>query len=265
MDNDKKQTLTVSGLYKRYYITEKNPAKKFFYRPSVRFKDALADVSFEIGNGLYGLLGPNGAGKSTLMNIMTGILKPDKGQVFWNGRPILQCGINYRRILGFMPQQQGLYDGFTGLQFLSYMCALKEVPAKQTQDEILRTAGLVNMTGELSKKLSACSGGMKQRLLLAAALLGSPKLLILDEPTAGLDPKERVRLRETLSAMTEDKIILLATHVVSDIESVADQVLLLKSGKLEDIGTTTELIGKYAPGQNLESVYLNVFKEEGAS
>ena len=170
-------------------------------------------------------------------------------------------GIGFRRILGYMPQQQGLYDSYTGRRFLAYMAALKEIPRKAAAVEVDRVAAAVNLTVELDKRLSAYSGGMKQRLLLASALLGDPKLLILDEPTAGLDPKERVRLRELLADMAKDRIILVATHVVSDVETVATKVILLRAGKIVDAAPVPELIEKYAPGQGLEDVYLNVFGE----
>ena len=158
-------------------------------------------------------------------------------------------------------QQQGLYDSYTGRRFLAYMAALKEMPRKAVAAEVDRVAAAVNLTAELDKRLSAYSGGMKQRLLLASALLGDPKLLILDEPTAGLDPKERVRLRELLADMAKDRIILVATHVVSDVETVATKVILLRAGKIVDAAPVPELIEKYAPGQGLEDVYLNVFGE----
>ena len=214
-------------------------------------KQALAGVSITLGPGLYGLLGPNGAGKSTLIGIITGGL--------WCGRPA--HGIAFRRVLGYMPQQQGLYESYTGRRFLAYMAALKEIPRAAVPGEVARVAGAVNLTDELDKRLAAYSGGMKQRLLLAAALLGDPKLLILDEPTAGLDPKERVRLRTLLAGMAQDRIILVATHVVSDVETVATKVILLRAGKIVDAAPVPELIAKYAPDQGLEDVYLNVFGE----
>ena len=180
-------------------------------------------------------------------------------EALWCGKPAM--GITFRRILGYMPQQQGLYDSYTGRRFLAYMAALKEIPRKAVAVEVDRVAAAVNLTAELDKRLSAYSGGMKQRLLLASALLGDPKLLILDEPTAGLDPKERVRLRELLADMAKDRIILVATHVVSDVETVATKVILLRAGKIVDAAPVPELIEKYAPGQGLEDVYLNVFGE----
>ena len=222
-------------------------------------KQALAGVSITLGPGLYGLLGPNGAGKSTLIGIITGGLAADSGKVLWCGRPAR--GIAFRRVLGYMPQQQGLYESYTGRRFLAYMAALKEIPRAAVPSEVARVAAAVNLTDELDKRLSAYSGGMKQRLLLAAALLGDPKLLILDEPTAGLDPRERVRLRTLLADMAQDRIILVATHVVSDVESVATKVILLRAGKIVDAAPVPDLIAAHAPGGGLEDVYLNVFGE----
>ena len=248
--------LAVENLKKSYLIRG-----GLFGRPATK-KKALAGVSFSLGPGLYGLLGPNGAGKSTLINIITGSLKADGGTVQWCGKNAQALDIRFRRVLGYMPQQQGLYDSYTGRQFLAYMCALKEIPSKEVPEQIEQVAEWVNLSGELDKRLAAYSGGMKQRLLLASALLGDPKLLILDEPTAGLDPKERVRLRELLAEMAKDRIILVATHVVSDVETVATEILLLKNGKLVDQAPVKILIETHAPGQNLEAVYLSVFGEE---
>lgn len=222
-------------------------------------KQALAGVSLDLGPGLYGLLGPNGAGKSTLINIITGSLAPDGGEVLWCGGPAR--GLRFRRALGYMPQQQGLYDSYTGRRFLAYMAALKEIARPAVPAEVDRVAGAVNLADQLDKRLSAYSGGMKQRLLLAAALLGNPRLLILDEPTAGLDPLERVRLRNLLASMARERIILVATHVVSDVESVADRVILLRAGHVVDAAPVAELVQKYAPGKGLEEVYLSVFGE----
>lgn len=242
--------LTIQNLKKQYTINKKSS------------KLALNGVSFELSCGLYGLLGPNGAGKSTLINIITGSIAQTGGKVLWNGKSTANLGKKFRAILGYMPQQQNLYDSFTGVQFLTYLCALKEIKPADTAAEVQRVATLVNLSSELSKKLSAYSGGMKQRLLAAAALLGDPKLLIMDEPTAGLDPKERVRLRETLSALAKDKIILVATHVVSDVESVANEIILLKDGNIVDKASPADLCEKYAKGKGLEEVYLNIFGDD---
>jgi len=224
-------------------------------------KVALKSFSYTFEDGIYGMLGANGAGKSTLMNLLTDNVKRDSGEILYDGKEILKMGGSYLEKVGYMPQQQGLYDSYTGRCFLAYMAALKEIPRKAVAAEVDRVAAAVNLTVELDKRLSAYSGGMKQRLLLASALLGDPKLLILDEPTAGLDPKERVRLRELLADMAKDRIILVATHVVSDVETVATKVILLRAGKIVDAAPVPELIEKYAPGQGLEDVYLNVFGE----
>lgn len=244
--------LEVDMLTKHYPISVKKNAQKY--------KIALDQVSFSLQPGLYGLLGPNGAGKSTLINIITGNLRATHGNVFWNGKPAK--GKSFRRQLGYMPQQQKLYDSFTGAQFLAYMAALKEIPKTEMKAEITRVAQLVNLSNDLGKRLSSYSGGMKQRLLAAAALLGDPKLLILDEPTAGLDPKERVRLREILADMSTERVIIVATHVVSDVEKVADEILLLKKGKLVDKAPPKQLVEAYTNNGGLEEVYLAVFGGE---
>lgn len=258
MDDSKtgSPVLTLDNLRKNYLMP-----RPLLSRPGTKpgVKRALAGVSITLGPGLYGLLGPNGAGKSTLIQIITGGLAPDSGEVLWCGHPAR--GMGFRRILGYMPQQQGLYDSYTGRRFLAYMAALKEVPRKQVEEEVARVSGAVNLTAELDKRLGAYSGGMKQRLLLASALMGDPKLLILDEPTAGLDPRERVRLRTLLAEMAADRIILVATHVVSDVESVASKVILLRAGQIVDAAPVPELVEQYAPGGGLEDVYLSVFGE----
>ena len=221
---------------------------------------ALNDVSAKLSNGIYALLGPNGAGKSTLMNILTLGLKQDSGTVLWNDSSIEAAGRDYRSILGYMPQQQGLYDGFRGLDFLYYMAGLKDIPTKETKDEVNRVAEAVNLSDRVLDRLSGYSGGMKQRILLATAIMGDPKIVILDEPTAGLDPKERIRVREIVRKMAGDKIIIFATHVVSDIETIADEVILLKKGVIADRGSVDDLNEKFEV-EDLESVYMKVFGE----
>ena len=195
-------------------------------------KRALTDFSAELEPGIYGVLGPNGAGKSTLMNIITDNLLPDAGQVLWKGKDIRTLGGAYRARLGFMPQQQGLYDSFTGRRFLWYMAALKGIDHRTAKKQIHELLQIVNMEKSASEKISSYSGGMKQRLLLAQALLGNPSLLILDEPTAGLDPRERIRIRNFISEIARDKIVLFATHVVSDIEFIARQIIVIREGRL---------------------------------
>lgn len=195
-------------------------------------KYALRDITLELGNGVYGLLGPNGAGKSTLINILVGNLQQTAGEIVCDGRDIRGCGRDYRRRLGYMPQQQNLYPGFTGWEFLAYMAVLKDVPKENIRAKISDVARQVNLQDELKKKLHAYSGGMRQRLLLAAAILNDPELLILDEPTAGLDPRERIRIRNLVSSISKDKIVLIATHVVSDIEHISKEIILLGGGRL---------------------------------
>ena len=162
-------------------------------------KVALKSFSYTFEDGIYGMLGANGAGKSTLMNLLTDNVKRDSGEILYDGKEILKMGGSYLEKVGYMPQQQNLYDSFTGRRFLLYIAALKEIPRSDAALQVQRVAELVHLSSELEKRLAAYSGGMKQRLLAAAALLGEPQILIMDEPTAGLDPKERVRLRQVLA------------------------------------------------------------------
>lgn len=225
---------------------------------------ALLPLNLCLEPGIYGLLGPNGAGKSTLMNIITGNLLPDTGEILWNAQQTKAMGRGFRRLLGYTPQQQGLYDTFTGRRFLYYMAALKEIPRAKAETEAVRTAQSVNLLDELDKKLSAYSGGMKQRILIAQALIGNPSLIVMDEPTAGLDPKERVRVRCLLEKIAQDKVILVATHVVSDVEGIAKEIILLKKGEIAAQGSPVFLCKQYAPQGTLEDVYMHFFGEEEA-
>lgn len=226
-------------------------------------KTALSHVTFTLESGLYGLLGPNGAGKSTLMQIITDNLLPDEGQVLWNGENARKMGESYRELLGYMPQQQGLYQGFTGRRFLNYLAVLKNVSKKEMQEQVEKAARSVNLDGELDRKIGGYSGGMKQRLLFASALLGKPEVLIFDEPTAGLDPKERVRIKKLLEQLAQDKIIIIATHIVPDIENIAKEIILLKEGQVVEKQPPEMLIEKYAKEGNLEDVYMHIFGQEG--
>lgn len=224
-----------------------------------RDKTALNQVSLKLQNGIYGLLGPNGAGKSTMMNIITGNIAADSGSVRWEGRDIRELGADYRSALGYAPQQQGLYDTFTGRRFLCYMAALKGISNKEMPGELARVLSFVNMEEAADRRITTYSGGMKQRILIAQAILGTPRLIILDEPTAGLDPKERVRIRENIKTLSGDKIILVSTHVVSDIEPVADEIIMIRSGNIVDRGKVEELISRYDNAHGLEDVYMRIF------
>ena len=230
---------------------------------SKRYKDkiALDGVTLTLESGVYGLLGPNGAGKSTMMDIITGDLRPTGGSVEWDGTDIQIMGAAYRSLLGYVPQQQGLYDTFSGRRFLSYMATLKGISRREQAAEISRVLSCVDMAEAADRRIGTYSGGMKQRLLIAQAILGDPKLVVLDEPTAGLDPKERVRLREQIAALAKGRIVLLSTHVVSDIAPIAREVILLRSGRVVDRGTVERLCESYqVPG--LENVYMRIFGEE---
>lgn len=191
--------------------------------------------------GIYGILGPNGSGKSTLMNLLTDNVARSSGKLTLDGQEVIKLGNSYRSKLGYMPQQQGFYPHFSPMAFLKYMAELKGLPRRNIHSECLRLLEAVNLLDVKDAPLGSFSGGMCQRVLLAQALLGAPDILLLDEPTAGLDPKERIRIRNMISGLAENKIILIATHIVSDIESIADQVLLLKEGILLKSGTADEL------------------------
>lgn len=224
-------------------------------------KTALDNVSLELDCGIYGLLGPNGAGKSTLMNIITGNIRPTEGEVWWENTDIRDMGERFRSLLGYAPQQQGLYNSFSGRRFLSYMAALKGIPKKEVWDEIERVLSYVNMQEAADRAIGGYSGGMKQRILIAQAILGNPKLIVLDEPTAGLDPKERVRVREQIRELAGDTIILVSTHVVSDIAPIAKEILLIRSGSIIDRDTVEALCRKYGESRDLEEVYMHIFGE----
>ena len=193
---------------------------------------SLDNLSTEFTSGVYGILGPNGAGKSTLMNIIADNIKADSGEVLYNGENIIKLGKDFRNILGYMPQQQGIYKSFTGRRFLWYMASLKGIPKKEAKERLENVLNLVNLKDHADKKLGAYSGGMKQRILIAQALLNDPEVLLLDEPTAGLDPMERIRIRNFISEIAINKIVIITTHIVSDIQYISKEILLMNKGKL---------------------------------
>lgn len=204
-------------------------------------KIAVDRMSLTLTTGVYGLLGANGAGKTTLMRMMCGVLKPTGGEIKFDGIDVSHE--DYRDALGYLPQDFGYYPEFTAFDFLCYVGTLKGLPkqkAKERSNELLK---LVSLTEVSKKKIKTFSGGMKQRLGIAQAMLNNPKILVLDEPTAGLDPKERVRFRNLISQLGTDKIVLLSTHIVSDIENIANTILVMKNGQLIHSGSLTEIIG----------------------
>lgn len=205
-------------------------------------KRAVQNLTADFVHGVYGLLGENGAGKTTLMRMIVGILKPTQGQITCDGIPIGQLGGAYRNLLGYLPQDFGYYKEFSAVRFLNYIAALKAIEpnaAKERIEQLLETVGLAE---ERNKKLKTFSGGMLRRIGIAQALLNEPEILILDEPTAGLDPKERVRFRNIISALGKDRIVILSTHIVSDVEYIADQIMIMKQGRLIQAGTPAQIL-----------------------
>lgn len=224
-------------------------------------KIALQDFSYTFSSGIYGILGANGAGKSTLMNLITDNVKRNGGKILWDGKEILELGKKFRSVIGYMPQQQGMYGEYSAVGFLRYIASIKEIPHKEANEQIKQLLEVVSLENTAHKKLGGFSGGMRQRVLLAQALLGNPQILILDEPTAGLDPKERLRIRNYISDLAENRIVFLTTHIVSDIESIAGEVLLMKNGRLITHGSPADLIAE-VNGNNLEDVYMTFLGAE---
>ena len=224
-------------------------------RVSKQYKNRIAvdRVSAKLHQGVYGLLGANGAGKTTLMRMLCGILTPTSGTITFDGTDV--SSEEYRAILGYLPQDFGYYPEFTAMDFLLYLAALKGIPKLQAKRRARELLELVSLQDVSRKKIKTFSGGMKQRLGIAQALLNDPKLLILDEPTAGLDPKERVRFRNLIEQLGKNSIVLLSTHIVSDIEHIADEILMMKDGQLIYQGKWDDEMG------DLEMFYLAQFEE----
>lgn len=202
---------------------------------------AVRKVTLTLGTGVYGLLGANGAGKTTLMRMLCGILTPTAGAVRWGGADIAALGEEYRALLGYLPQDFGCYPDFTGEEFLRYIAVLKGLTRAETARRAKELLAQVGLEGVGRKKLRAYSGGMRQRLGIAQAMLNDPEILILDEPTAGLDPRERVRFRNLIADYAKGRTVLLSTHIVSDVEAIADEILLMKNGCIAQQGTVAQL------------------------
>lgn len=204
--------------------------------------NAVDHVSYTLGRGVYGLLGVNGAGKTTLMRMLTTLVKPTSGTITLDGKDIFGLDRSYRNLLGYLPQEFGVYPEFTVQDYLLYIASIKGLRPAAAKERVKALLHQVGLTKARNKKMKALSGGMKRRAGIAQAMLNDPKILILDEPTAGLDPNERIRFRNLISELASDRIVLLSTHIVSDIESIADEILLMKDGTITTSGTAEDLL-----------------------
>lgn len=212
-------------------------------RVTKRFKNKIAvdAVSLRLQPGVHGFLGANGAGKTTLLRMLCGVLKPTSGEIRCNGTDIRVLDGEYRYLLGYLPQDFGYYPDFSAKRYLEYLAACKAVPDALINEKVQEMLCLVGLEGEQRQKIKSFSGGMIRRLGIAQALLNDPEILILDEPTSGLDPKERIRFRNIISALSKEKIVILSTHIVSDVEFIADQILLMKGGRIIERGSAREV------------------------
>ncbi|MBO4591635.1 MAG: ABC transporter ATP-binding protein [Eubacterium sp.] len=217
-------------------------------------KIAVDRLSLKLHPGVIGLLGANGAGKTTLMRMICGVLRPTSGTVTFDG--LDASDEMYRDVLGYLPQDFGYYPGFTGKDFLMYIAALKGIEKSAAKRRIKELLEIVNLESVANKKIKTYSGGMKQRLGIAQAVLNNPKILLLDEPTAGLDPKERVRFRNLIAELAKDSIVILSTHIVSDVEHIADRILMMKEGQFVFDGTLEDV------NMDLEEFYMQHFEDE---
>ncbi|CEK29840.1 ABC transporter ATP-binding protein [[Clostridium] sordellii] len=208
------------------------------------FKDKIAvnDFNVILTSGVYGLLGPNGAGKTSLMRIIADVSNATSGEVYLNGKSKTELGADYRDVLGYLPQDVGFYKSFTAQKFLEYVATLKGIDKEKASIKIDKLLKFVNLEKDRKRKIGKFSGGMKQRLGIAQALLNDPKILILDEPTAGLDPNERIRFKNLIAEISRDKIVILSTHIVSDVEFIANEILIMRDGELVEKATPVEIL-----------------------
>lgn len=227
-------------------------------------KTAVNDLNITLSNGVYGLLGANGAGKTTFMRLLCNIQNPTSGKVLLNGKNIVGLGEQYRNLLGYLPQNFGYYPDFTALDFLLYVATLKGLNEKTARKKSKDFLEAVALSAESNHKIKTFSGGMKQRLGIAQAMLNDPRILILDEPTAGLDPKERVRFRNLISAFSKDRIVILSTHIVSDVEFIAEEIVMMKSGHIVHFGKPQEITSEIN-GQVWECLIPTAYAEKYAA
>lgn len=227
-------------------------------------KTAVNDLNITLSNGVYGLLGANGAGKTTFMRLLCNIQNPTSGKVLLNGKNIVGLGEQYRNLLGYLPQNFGNYPDFTALDFLLYVATLKGLNERTARKKSKDFLEAVALSAESNHKIKTFSGGMKQRLGIAQAMLNDPRILILDEPTAGLDPKERVRFRNLISAFSKDRIVILSTHIVSDVEFIAEEIVMMKSGQIVHFGKPQEITSEIN-GQVWECLVPTAYAEKYAA
>lgn len=227
-------------------------------------KTAVNDLNITLSNGVYGLLGANGAGKTTFMRLLCNIQNPTSGKVLLNGKNIVGLGEQYRNLLGYLPQNFGYYPDFTALDFLLYVATLKGLNERTARKKSKDFLEAVALSAESNHKIKTFSGGMKQRLGIAQAMLNDPHILILDEPTAGLDPKERVRFRNLISAFSKDRIVILSTHIVSDVEFIAEEIVMMKSGQIVHFGKPQEITSEIN-GQVWECLVPTAYAEKYAA
>ena len=225
---------------------------------SYKGKEVLHNFSVKLEKGVYGILGPNGAGKSTMMNIVADVLKASSGEILYDGESIYKLKDKYRSHIGYLPQHVGYYDNFTAYMTLEYFASLRGVPKKKYEERIREVLKVVNLSENAKQKVKTFSGGMKQRLGIAIALIANPDVLILDEPTVGLDPKERINFRELLRGLSKEKTIMLSTHIVSDVEDIADYLIFLKNGNILLTDSTENILEK----TTVEKMYMDFFGED---